>query len=145
LLTYLRRAHSASTALTYAHTSQDAAKTFPRNLKGSDLVIYSIFQSLGFEVSIRPVLQNPVDWDDYYEMVGYSEESEYESESDTRQRVTRQDKTNKEEKEKERRRRQSISLVGTKLHPHRDYDSYNLTPDEELKEVRLLVSVSRNN
>lgn len=38
----------------------------------------------------------------------------------------------------------SKSFVGTKLHPHGNYDSYDLTPEEELKEVRLLVSVSRN-
>ncbi|KAL2222651.1 hypothetical protein M432DRAFT_595402 [Thermoascus aurantiacus ATCC 26904] len=40
----------------YAHTSEHADKSLPRALKGSDLVFYSVFQSLGIEVEIVPGL-----------------------------------------------------------------------------------------
>lgn len=77
-------------------------------------------------------------------MLDDSEESEDGSESDTRQRGTRQDNT-KGKKDKKEEKMRSKSFVGTKLHPHENYESYYLTPEEELKEVRLLVSVSINN
>lgn len=110
---------------------------FPRNLKGSDLVIYSIFQSLGFEVSARPVLQDPFWYHD--ERIYDDDESGDESESDTQQSLTRQGKTDKNEKE----RRRSISFVGTNMNPHGDYDAQDVTYKEERQTVRLLVIVSR--
>lgn len=47
----------------YAHTSNKADKRLPKCLKGSDLVIYSVFKELGYSVSIRPVIPD-------YDMVG---------------------------------------------------------------------------
>jgi hypothetical protein len=117
-------------------------------LKGSDLVIYSIFQSLGFEVSIRPVLQEPFNFEYEDEMMDEDidrEESGAERESDAEKRSTRQEnvKRMKEERENEKRRRQTINFVGTKLHPHSDNNSYEMTLAEEVQKVRLLISTSR--
>jgi hypothetical protein len=47
----------------YAHTSTDADKRLPRCLKGSDLVIYSVFKQLGYLVKVVPVIPE-------YESVG---------------------------------------------------------------------------
>ncbi|PYI31355.1 hypothetical protein BP00DRAFT_446636 [Aspergillus indologenus CBS 114.80] len=40
----------------YAHTSNDAHVRLPRALKGADLVVYSVLNSLGAEVCVLPVL-----------------------------------------------------------------------------------------
>ncbi|KAF7596013.1 hypothetical protein BBP40_003793 [Aspergillus hancockii] len=42
----------------YAHTSGLAQTRLPRTLKGADLVLYSIFKSLGLDVEILPVLES---------------------------------------------------------------------------------------
>ncbi|KAJ1709359.1 hypothetical protein G4B11_001652 [Aspergillus flavus] len=42
----------------YPHTSNTTAYDLPRGLKGSDMVLYSIFQSLGLHVQVLPVLEN---------------------------------------------------------------------------------------
>lgn len=41
----------------YAHSSGFATRSLPRSLKGSDLVLYSIFKSLGIEVKVLPVIE----------------------------------------------------------------------------------------
>lgn len=50
----------------YAHTSTIAKKRLPRHLKGSDLILYSIFKYLGYSVSVLPVL----DYDPGFDAVG---------------------------------------------------------------------------
>lgn len=40
----------------YPHSSRATIEGFPRHLKGSDLVLYSVFKSLGLKTSILPVL-----------------------------------------------------------------------------------------
>ncbi|KAJ0422048.1 hypothetical protein BJY00DRAFT_311449 [Aspergillus carlsbadensis] len=42
----------------YAHASPLAETHLPRALKGADLVLYSVFRSLGIEVSILPILDS---------------------------------------------------------------------------------------
>ncbi|KAL4799468.1 hypothetical protein BDV19DRAFT_400733 [Aspergillus venezuelensis] len=42
----------------YPHTSKHASSQLPRSLKGSDLVIYSVFASLGMNPAILPILEN---------------------------------------------------------------------------------------
>ncbi|KAE8137959.1 hypothetical protein BDV38DRAFT_245960 [Aspergillus pseudotamarii] len=42
----------------YPHTSNSTTYDLPRGLKGSDVVLYSIFQSLGLHVQVLPVLEN---------------------------------------------------------------------------------------
>lgn len=99
----------------YAHASADAACRLPRNLKGSDLVIYSIFKHLGYEVAARPVLQG--DFDDYYER----EEPEDESGDEAEEYSNNKRDTKNTETEKEVARRQvckgEADLVGTTLRP----------------------------
>jgi hypothetical protein len=68
-------------------------------LKGSDLVIYSIFKHLGYQVAVRPVLQNGLgeDWAEGELSEGEDDENSLEYKAvlaGTR------------------------VLVGTKLHPH---------------------------
>jgi hypothetical protein len=41
----------------YAHTSNTAAVDLPRKLKGSDIVLFSVLQSLGLLVEVLPVLE----------------------------------------------------------------------------------------
>ncbi|KAF9887164.1 hypothetical protein FE257_010418 [Aspergillus nanangensis] len=41
----------------YPHASEIANMQLPRGLKGADLVLYTVLQSLGIEVDIRPVLE----------------------------------------------------------------------------------------
>jgi hypothetical protein len=41
----------------YAHSSRPAAEGLPRRLKGSDLVLYSVFKALGIETSVLPVIE----------------------------------------------------------------------------------------
>lgn len=94
------------------------------------------------------MLQEPFDFEYEDEMMDEDierEESGAEGESDTEKRSTRQGnvKRMKEEREKEKRRRQTINFVGTKLHPHNDHDSYEMTHAEEIQMVRLLISTSR--
>ncbi|KAL2871859.1 uncharacterized protein BJX67DRAFT_376715 [Aspergillus lucknowensis] len=45
----------------YPHSSEIARALLPRGLKGSDLVVYSVFKSLGIEVQVRPVLRESSD------------------------------------------------------------------------------------
>ncbi|KAL1981845.1 hypothetical protein VTN96DRAFT_2090 [Rasamsonia emersonii] len=47
----------------YAHNSDVATESLPRALKGFDLVLYSIFKSLGYEVDILPVIEPGGDYD----------------------------------------------------------------------------------
>ncbi|KAB8266161.1 hypothetical protein BDV32DRAFT_115206 [Aspergillus pseudonomiae] len=42
----------------YPHTSKATVHDLPRGLKGSDVVLYSIFQSLGLDVQVLPVLES---------------------------------------------------------------------------------------
>ncbi|KAL4937863.1 hypothetical protein BDV06DRAFT_215581 [Aspergillus oleicola] len=42
----------------YPHTSKHASTQLPRSLKGSDLVLYSIFNALGISTTILPILEN---------------------------------------------------------------------------------------
>ncbi|KAL2830432.1 hypothetical protein BJY01DRAFT_260876 [Aspergillus pseudoustus] len=42
----------------YAHSSELAQNYLPRGLKGADLVLYSVFRSLGAEVSVVPIIDN---------------------------------------------------------------------------------------
>lgn len=49
----------------YPHTSPVAQELLPSILKGSDLMIYSIFQSFGIECAILPILKNKhYSWDE---------------------------------------------------------------------------------
>ncbi|WEW55731.1 oxidoreductase [Emydomyces testavorans] len=41
----------------YAHTSGQSYWLFPRKLKGSDMALYAVLQSLGLPVKVRPVLE----------------------------------------------------------------------------------------
>lgn len=42
----------------YAHASNTAAIDLPRNLKGSDMVLFAVLQSLGLPVKVLPVLDD---------------------------------------------------------------------------------------
>ncbi|KAE8314353.1 hypothetical protein BDV41DRAFT_534150 [Aspergillus transmontanensis] len=42
----------------YPHSSSSTTHDLPKGLKGSDVVLYSIFQSLGLHVQVLPVLEN---------------------------------------------------------------------------------------
>ncbi|KAL4969935.1 2OG-Fe(II) oxygenase [Aspergillus stella-maris] len=46
----------------YPHTSKHASSQLPRSLKGSDLVLYSVFASLGMNPTILPILENNGDY-----------------------------------------------------------------------------------
>ncbi|KAL1861939.1 hypothetical protein Plec18170_000763 [Paecilomyces lecythidis] len=50
----------------YPHTARYAEKALPRSLKGSDLVLYSVFKSLGISVKVVPVLDEYCSWMDDY-------------------------------------------------------------------------------
>ncbi|KAF9891102.1 hypothetical protein FE257_005038 [Aspergillus nanangensis] len=50
----------------YPHSSPLAKQLLPRILKGSDLVVYSVLESLGATVGIRPVIRNTNDSEDKY-------------------------------------------------------------------------------
>ena len=41
----------------YAHTNGTANRRLPHALKGIDVVLYSVFRSLGMKVHVRPVLE----------------------------------------------------------------------------------------
>ena len=41
----------------YAHSSKSAIKSLPRCLKGSDLVLYSVFKALRIKTSVLPVIE----------------------------------------------------------------------------------------
>lgn len=41
----------------YAHSSRSAIKGLPRRLKGSDLVLYSVFKELSIETRVLPVIE----------------------------------------------------------------------------------------
>lgn len=43
----------------YAHATNDANNRLPWALKGVDVVIFMVFQSLGLEVRVRPVMEQP--------------------------------------------------------------------------------------
>ncbi|OQD86871.1 hypothetical protein PENSOL_c084G03942 [Penicillium solitum] len=45
----------------YPHTSDEAPMLLPRALKGADLVLYSVFKSLGIQINVVPVIME----DDY--------------------------------------------------------------------------------
>ncbi|KAG2416014.1 hypothetical protein HFD88_007206 [Aspergillus terreus] len=59
----------------YPHTSPVARELLPSILKGSDLMIYSIFQSFGIECVILPILENKhYSWDEddaFYDQKDY--------------------------------------------------------------------------
>lgn len=64
----------------YAHNTYIAKESLPRALKGSDMVIYSIFQSLqslGVEVHIRPVLEYKGSYHTTNPDLGITEDPEY--------------------------------------------------------------------
>jgi hypothetical protein len=42
----------------YAHASKSATSTLPPILKGSDMLAYEVFRSLGIEVLVRPVVEH---------------------------------------------------------------------------------------
>ena len=42
----------------YAHATKEGASALPSVLKGSDMVTYEVFRSLGIEVLIRPILEH---------------------------------------------------------------------------------------
>lgn len=46
----------------YPHASDEAPMLLPRALKGSDLVLYSVFKSLGIQIDVLPVA-----FDDHYD------------------------------------------------------------------------------
>lgn len=48
----------------YAHTDDDCAAALPFALKGVDVIVYTVFRSLGLVVSVRPVLELGGDGDD---------------------------------------------------------------------------------
>lgn len=41
----------------YPHASSQAQELLPKGLKGADLAVYSVFQSLGVDVHVLPVLK----------------------------------------------------------------------------------------
>ena len=56
----------------YPHTSDEASMLLPRALKGADLVLYSVFKSLGIQIDVVPVIieddyQGDDDEEDDYE------------------------------------------------------------------------------
>jgi hypothetical protein len=50
----------------YPHTADNATTLLPRGLKGADLVLYSVFDSLGIEVEMLPVIIGSGENDYYY-------------------------------------------------------------------------------
>lgn len=48
----------------YPHSSDIAGLQLPRSLKGADLVVYAVFEALGMDVSILPVLEYDEDYED---------------------------------------------------------------------------------
>ncbi|TVY47844.1 hypothetical protein LOCC1_G002936 [Lachnellula occidentalis] len=62
----------------YAHTNNTANQRLPHALKGIDVVIYTIFKSLGLETQVRPVLDHEFneDWADWSDV--HFNELEYE-------------------------------------------------------------------
>ncbi|KAL1967105.1 hypothetical protein VTN77DRAFT_3629 [Rasamsonia byssochlamydoides] len=54
----------------YAHTSDLVTESLPRALKGSDLVLYSVFKSLGYEVDILPVMESNGKYDSINSQLG---------------------------------------------------------------------------
>jgi len=47
----------------YAHTNEDAICLLPKALKGIDMAIHQVFQSLGMVVHLRPVITTPSEKD----------------------------------------------------------------------------------
>lgn len=60
----------------YAHSDDGSRKRLPFALKGVDMIIYTVFKSLGLDVEILPVLE-PIDDERFTERLRYeSEEGE---------------------------------------------------------------------
>ncbi|KAJ4356849.1 uncharacterized protein N0V89_004886 [Didymosphaeria variabile] len=51
----------------YAHSTEEGAKALPGILKGADMAVYSVFQALGLDISVRPIydLKHNHMFDDY--------------------------------------------------------------------------------
>ncbi|EED23057.1 hypothetical protein TSTA_065160 [Talaromyces stipitatus ATCC 10500] len=98
----------------YAHTSKIAAHTLPRNLKGSDFILYSRFHSFGCEVSICPVLE------EVYEVYPYQgiPETDHQEQKKTLESLDGRSKDGDGKRKGEEKRTQKlIAFVGTKLYP----------------------------
>ncbi|KAF2192854.1 hypothetical protein K469DRAFT_692973 [Zopfia rhizophila CBS 207.26] len=50
----------------YAHSTPEGSSAIPSVLKGSDMVIYSIFLALGLQVSVHPILDHKCDYEYRY-------------------------------------------------------------------------------
>ncbi|KAJ5926048.1 hypothetical protein N7516_007821 [Penicillium verrucosum] len=81
----------------YPHTSDEAPMLLPRALKGADLVLYSVFKSLGIQINVVPVIME----DDYKE----EDYDDYEED-------------NSEQSEKGEQQQSDKVRVGHKLHPY---------------------------
>ena len=46
----------------YPHTSDSAASSLPKALKGTDLAVFSVLQSLGLKVEVLPILETDGDY-----------------------------------------------------------------------------------
>lgn len=66
----------------YAHTDGTANRRLPHALKGIDVVLYSVFRSLGLKVHVRPVLEQEFSEEENTEK-RWDKPDEYESESKT--------------------------------------------------------------
>lgn len=64
----------------YAHTNGTANRRLPHALKGIDVVLYSVFRSLGLKVHVRPVLEEEFSEEENCEKE-YNNPDEYKSES----------------------------------------------------------------
>ncbi|KAJ5790206.1 uncharacterized protein N7518_007217 [Penicillium psychrosexuale] len=89
----------------YPHASDEAPMLLPRALKGADLVLYSVFKSLGIKIEVVPVIQ-----EDDFRKGDYDMDEEYES--------LEYDSNPKDSKGKKEDDVNDKLLVGDKLHPY---------------------------
>ncbi|OQD67640.1 hypothetical protein PENPOL_c003G00358 [Penicillium polonicum] len=133
----------------YPHTSDEAPMLLPRALKGADLVLYSVFKSLGIQINVVPVVME----DDYKAEYEEDEEEEDDSEqsekdqgaseedqgaSEKDQRASEKDQGTSEKDQGASEKEQGASArvrVGDKLHP---YVALNMETEEGESSLQAL-------
>lgn len=100
----------------YAHTSGDAARRLPKNLKGADIIIYSIFQSLGYEVFLRPVLDEQIELTYYKGRLVDAQVASNVTRDMSGANGKRKRWENLRGRKSDKRQQRVVDLVGTELH-----------------------------